>query len=70
MVSRGGNAAAQVFYKVLMGFRPGIPTNMEKGYKEVMEACWQPTDAARPTFEVILKCLQVRGSCLLSAQQS
>ncbi|KAK9906630.1 hypothetical protein WJX75_005201 [Coccomyxa subellipsoidea] len=52
------NITGQVFYKVLMGFRPTIPADMAVGFRNVMEACWQPNDAARPTFDVILRCLQ------------
>lgn len=43
-----------------MGFRPAIPADMALGYRNVMEACWQPNDAARPTFDVILRSLQVK----------
>ena len=55
-----------MFYKVLMGFRPTIPADMAVGFRNVMEACWQPNDAARPTFDVILRCLQVSVPLLLS----
>ncbi len=51
--------SAQVFYKVLMGFRPPVPAGMAIGYRNVMEACWQSNDSLRPTFDVILRCLQV-----------
>ncbi|BDA46411.1 probable serine/threonine-protein kinase/receptor R826 at N-terminal half [Coccomyxa sp. Obi] len=52
------NITGQVFYKVLMGFRPPMPADMAIGYRNVMEACWQPNDSLRPTFDVILRCLQ------------
>lgn len=54
-----------MFYKVLMGFRPPVPADMAIGYRNVMEACWQPNDSLRPTFDVILRCLQVSGATML-----
>lgn len=31
---------AQVFFKVLMGYRPPIPDNMPQGFKDLLVACW------------------------------
>ena len=50
---------AQVFYKVLMGFRPSVPPAMPPGYRAIMEACWSADPDARPSFDVVLRCLQV-----------
>ena len=45
-----------------MGFRPPVPADMAIGYRNVMEACWQSNDSLRPTFDVILRCLQVSSA--------
>ncbi len=50
----------QVFYKVLMGFRPEVPPDMPAGYRAIMEACWDVDPAARPSFDIVLRCLQAR----------
>ena len=53
-------ALRQVFYKVLMGFRPEVPEEMPSGFRAIMEACWDANPDARPSFDVILRCLQAR----------
>ena len=52
-------AAAQAFYKILMGYRPSLPLDMPPGYRSVMTSCWSSDPAARPGFDLIIKCLQV-----------
>lgn len=47
---RRRNAAAQVFFKVLMGYRPPIPPDMPAVYKDLMTACWDEDPANRPPF--------------------
>ena len=42
--------AAQVFFKVLMGYRPPVPPDMPQEYKDVMTACWDEDPANRPPF--------------------
>ena len=53
------DAAAQAFYKILMGYRPSLPPDMPAGYRSVMTSCWSTDPLARPGFDLILKCLQV-----------
>lgn len=31
---------AQVFFKVLMGYRPPVPECMPQGFKDLLLACW------------------------------
>lgn len=59
---------AQAFYKILMGFRPSLPPDMPAGYRSVMKSCWAADPAARPSFEVVICCLQVSALCLSDAQ--
>ena len=33
-------ARAQVFFKVLMGYRPPVPECMPQGFKDLLLACW------------------------------
>jgi hypothetical protein len=49
---------AKVFFKVVMGYRPPIPTGMPDGYKELMTACWHADPAQRPPFEDIVTYLR------------
>ena len=42
-----------------MGFRPSVPPGMPPGYKAIMEACWSADPDERPSFDVVLRCLQV-----------
>ncbi|KAK9915364.1 hypothetical protein WJX75_008098 [Coccomyxa subellipsoidea] len=46
---RGLNSS-QVFFKVLMGYRPPIPPDMPAVYKDLMTACWDEDPASRPPF--------------------
>ena len=54
--------APQVFFKVLMGCRPTIPEHMPEDFQKLMVQCWDTDAEKRPTFEEILKRLQV-GVC-------
>ena len=54
--------APQVFFKVLMGCRPSIPEHMPEDFQKLMVQCWDTDAEKRPTFEEILKRLQV-GAC-------
>lgn len=40
----------QVFFKVLMGYRPPVPPDMPQAYKDLMTACWDEDPANRPPF--------------------
>ncbi|BDA43697.1 Mitogen-activated protein kinase kinase kinase 11 [Coccomyxa sp. Obi] len=46
---RGLNSS-QVFFKVLMGYRPPVPPDMPEAYKDLMTACWDENPANRPPF--------------------
>ncbi len=50
-VSEGKDGwALQVFFKVLMGYRPPVPPDMPQAYKDLMTACWDEDPANRPPF--------------------
>ncbi len=51
--------AAQVFFKVLMGCRPAVPEHMPEPFVKLMMECWDTVPEKRPTFEEILRRLQV-----------
>ena len=51
--------ALQVFFKVLMGCRPTIPEHMPEPFVKLMMECWDTDPEKRPTFEEILRRLQV-----------
>ncbi|CAL5227539.1 g10528 [Coccomyxa viridis] len=54
-----GHIASQVFFKVLMGCRPTIPEHMPKAFQDLMVECWDTDAEKRPTFEEVLKRLQL-----------
>jgi hypothetical protein len=42
---------AQVFFKVITGYRPTVPQDMPQGYATLMKACWHEQPEERPPFE-------------------
>lgn len=40
----------QVFFKVLMGYRPPIPECMPTGFKDLLVACWVCLFSYRPVL--------------------
>ncbi|KAK9826762.1 hypothetical protein WJX81_007239 [Elliptochloris bilobata] len=57
MVFRG-MSSSQVFYKVLMGYRPPVPECMPQGFKDLLVACWDENPINRPPFEDIVRWLR------------
>ena len=49
---------AQVFLKVITGYRPALPTGMPEGYSRLMQACWHEDPSERPAFQDIVKDLR------------
>ena len=47
-----------------MGCRPTIPEHMPKAFQDLMVECWDTDAEKRPTFEEVLKRLQVSVSRL------
>ena len=45
-----------------MGCRPNIPEHMPDEFQKLMSQCWDTDAEKRPTFEEVLKRLQV-GAC-------
>lgn len=43
---------------VLRGQRPGIPSHFSKGYRQLVEDCWNPERTRRPPFYEIIERLQ------------
>jgi hypothetical protein len=56
-------AGTQVFFKVLMGYRPNIPDTMPAAFRPLMVACWDTDPTKRPPFEEVLRQLRVRRGC-------
>jgi hypothetical protein len=48
----------QVFYKVMMGYRPPVPQEMLAGYSDLMQACWDEDPQNRPPFSDIVQFLR------------
>lgn len=53
LLRKGPLLHTQVFFKVLMGYRPPIPPDMPQVYKDLMTACWDEDPANRPPFQDI-----------------
>ena len=48
----------QVFFKVIMGYRPPVPEGMPEGYRDLMTASWHEDPAQRPPFEDVERFLR------------
>lgn len=40
--------------RVIMGMRPEVPTNLQKGCQEMIVRCWNPNPSLRPSFKEFL----------------
>jgi len=54
-----GVFAYQVEDKTVRGIRPSVPEGIESWYEVLMQQCWHNDAAERPTFEGIIRCLQM-----------
>ncbi|XP_044505908.1 uncharacterized protein LOC123225758 [Mangifera indica] len=61
----GEEPYANMHYGAIIGrivnntLRPTIPSNCDPEWQELMEQCWAPNPAARPSFTEIASCLRV-----------
>lgn len=64
----GCHSGAVVERVVLRGERPPVPSNMPPQYALLMQRCWDPDAAKRPTFEQVVACLELLLDNLTSSE--
>jgi len=59
-VAFGAMHYGEVFERVVLhGDRPPIPDGIPEAYSLLMTSCWSSDPTARPSFESVLRCLQI-----------